>query len=146
MGLLKEFREFIARGNVFDLSVAVVIGGAFGKIVTSFVNDIIMPVLGLILGRINFTGLKVVISEATEEAAEVSFNYGAFLQSVIDFLIIGAAIFLFIKAVSKLKRKQEQEEESEEKKEEEPVLTKQEELLEEIRDLLKNKVEVSREK
>lgn len=137
MALLKEFKKFIARGNILDLSVAVIIGGAFGKIVTSFVNDIIMPTLGLFLGKINLTGLKFVISEATGEAAEVAINYGNFLQAVIDFLIIGASIFLFVKAISKFKRRQEEEKEAEKA----PSLTKQEELLVEIRDLLKEMAE-----
>ncbi len=135
MAILKEFRKFISRGNVLDLAVAVIIGGAFGKIVSSFVNDIVMPILSLILGKINLTGLKFVISEATDEAAEVAISYGAFLQAVIDFLIIGAAIFFFVKLATKFKKKQEEEEK------EAPAMTKQEELLCEIRDLLKDMAE-----
>lgn len=131
--MLKEFKQFIMRGNVVDLAVGVIIGGAFGKIVSSLVNDLIMPLLGLILGKVNFADLKYVITPATEEVAEVSFKYGAFLQSVLDFLIIALSIFLMIKLLFSFKKK----------KEEEIVVipepSKEEILLTEIRDLLQEK-------
>ena len=122
---LKEFKEFISKGNVVDMAVGVIIGGAFGKIVTSLVNDIIMPFIGLIIGGINFSSLSFTVGEAT-------INYGIFLQNVIDFLIIAACIFTIIKILSRFKRKKEETPE--------PVVKSDEVLLlEEIRDLLKKK-------
>lgn len=121
------------RGNVVDLAVGVVIGGAFGKIVTSLVNDLIMPLLGLIMGKVSFTDLKYVITPATEKVAEVAFKYGSFLQSVIDFLIIALSIFLMIKLLSSFKKKKEEE------LVEIPEPSKEEVLLAEIRDILKEK-------
>lgn len=132
--MFKEFREFAVKGNVVDLAVGVVIGGAFGKIVTSMVNDIIMPILGAITGGINFTYLKFVIKEANGDVPAVTFNYGNFIQNIIDFLIISFSIFLFIKLINKLKREKKVEATTEEVKQSEEVL-----LLQEIRDLLKNK-------
>lgn len=128
--MLKEFKKFVMRGNVVDLAVGVVIGGAFGKIVTSLVNDLIMPLIGLILGKVNLTDLKYVITPAAEEVAEVAFKYGAFLQSVIDFLIIALSIFLMVKLLSSFKKKKEEE------KVAIPEPSKEEILLTEIRDLL----------
>src|SRR3974377_156568 len=115
MGLFKEFKTFIARGNVIDLAVGVIIGGAFGKIVTSLVNDIIMPPIGYALGGVNFSGLKIILKNASVDAAgkiieAVSVNYGTFLQTIIDFLIIAFCIFIMIKVVNKinaLKKKEE---------------------------------------
>jgi large conductance mechanosensitive channel len=133
--LLKEFKKFVMRGNVIDLAVGVIIGGAFGKIVTSLVNDIIMPLLGLILGKVNFTNLKFIIVPATEASEEAAIKYGAFLQSVVDFLIIALSIFLMIKLLSVFKRKKEQETTAP------PEPSKEELLLAEIRDLLKNKLD-----
>lgn len=130
--MLQDFKKFALRGNVMDLAVGVIIGGAFGKIVTSLVNDIIMPVLGIILGRINLQHLKWIIRPAEGEAAELSVLYGAFIQNIIDFLIIAFSIFLVIKLLEKFKKKEE------EKPAEPPKPTKEEELLTEIRDLLKN--------
>ena len=130
--MLKEFKAFATKGNVMDLAVGVVIGGAFGKIVTSLVNDIIMPLLSVVTGGISFTDLKFVITKASGDAAEVAFRYGAFIQSVIDFLIIAFSIFMFIKLLSSFKKKT-----IEEKKAEKP--TNEEILLSEIRDLLKEK-------
>jgi large conductance mechanosensitive channel len=110
MSFLSEFKEFAVRGNVVDLAVAVVIGGAFGKIVTSLVNDIIMPVIGKILGGVNFSDLAVVLTPAqlnpdgTEAAAAVLLRYGAFLQSIIDFLLVAFAIFVAVKAINRLRR------------------------------------------
>ncbi|NLB37149.1 MAG: large-conductance mechanosensitive channel protein MscL [Clostridiales bacterium] len=131
--MLKEFKKFIMRGNVIDLAVGVVIGGAFGKIITSLVNDLIMPLISLIMGKVNFADLKYVITPATEEVAEVAFKYGSFLQSVIDFLIISLSIFLMIKLLSSFKKKKEEEPAAE------PELSKEEVLLAEIRDLIKEK-------
>lgn len=136
MGLLKEFKEFAVKGNVVDLAVAVIIGGAFGKIVSSFVNDIIMPPLGVILGGVDFKDLAVTIREAytTDEGVEMAavvLSYGNFIQNVVDFLIIAFVIFMAIKGMNKFKKKEE----------EAPAApaepTKSEVLLEEIRDLLK---------
>ena len=110
MSFLSEFKEFAVRGNVVDLAVAVVIGGAFGKIVTSLVNDIIMPVIGKILGGVNFSDLAVVHTPAqlnpdgTDAAAAVLLRYGAFLQSIIDFLLVAFAIFIAVKAINRLRR------------------------------------------
>lgn len=134
MALTKEFKEFISRGNVVDLAVGVIIGAGFGKIVSSTVNDIIMPPIGLIIGGVNFTGLKLVLKQAVIDPAgkiitePVTLNYGAFIQSGIDFFIIAAAIFLFVKLFNSFQRKQEALP---------PALpTKEEILLTEIRDLL----------
>lgn len=126
MGMLKEFKEFAMRGNVMDMAVGVIIGGAFGKIVTSLVDDIIMPAVGALTGGIDFTELSCKIGEAT-------IKYGSFIQNIIDFLIIAFCIFLMIKAMNSLSKK----------KEEEPAApaepSAEEKLLGEIRDLLKNK-------
>ena len=107
MSMIKEFREFAVKGNVVDMAVGVVIGAAFGKIVSSLVADLIMPPLGLAIGGINFTSLKLVLSEASEGKAAVTWNYGSFLQTIFDFLIIAWAIFLLVKGVNRLKRKEE---------------------------------------
>ena len=121
--MLKEFKEFISRGNVLDLAVGVVMGSAFSSIVTSLVNDIIMPFVGLLLGGINFTGMHFTLKDAT-------ITYGNFIQNIINFLIISLSIFLFIKFINKFTRKQ---------KKEEVKADPQIKLLEEIRDELKNK-------
>lgn len=134
MAIVKEFKEFVSRGNVVDLAVGVIIGAAFGKIVSSLVADLIMPPIGLLVGGINFTGLKFILKEASLDAAgqpieAVSINYGNFLQAGLDFIIIAAAIFMFVKIFNSLQRK-----------EEEPAPaapTKEEVLLTEIRDILK---------
>lgn len=110
MSFLSEFKEFAVRGNVVDLAVAVVIGGAFGKIVTSLVNDIVMPLVGKIVGGVNFNDLAVVLTPAqlnadgSEAAAAVLLRYGAFLQSIIDFLLVAFAIFVAVKAINRLRR------------------------------------------
>lgn len=132
----KEFKEFAMKGNVLDLAVGVIIGGAFGKIVTSLVNDIIMPLVGILLGGINFSDLKYVITPANGDIPESALMYGAFIQSIVDFLIIAFSIFLFIKLINSMKRKEVVEEEEEEEEVKAPTEV---ELLEEIRDLLKNK-------
>jgi len=107
MALLDEFKSFAMRGNVIDLAVGVVIGGAFGKIVTSFVNDVLMPPLGLMLGGVNFAGLAVTLKAAEGEAPAVLWKYGSFLQSVVDFTIVAFAIFLVVKAVNSMQKQQE---------------------------------------
>jgi large conductance mechanosensitive channel len=135
--IFEEFKKFIMRGNVVELAVGVIIGGAFGKIVTSLVNDIIMPLLSVIIGKINFSDLKYTIKPATEETAEVAFNCGSFIQSVVDFLIISLAIFMFIKFLSVFRKKQEAPEDPPEP----PAPPRSEVLLEEIRNLLKEKAE-----
>lgn len=122
------------RGNVVDLAVAVIIGGAFGKIVTSLVNDLIMPLLGLIMGKISFTDLKYVITPASGEIKEAAIRYGAFIQSIVDFLIIAMSIFLMIKLISSFKKKKVEEPSTP------PALSNEEVLLTEIRDLLKEKI------
>lgn len=134
MGMIKEFKEFAMRGSVIDLAVGVVIGGAFGKIVTSLVDDIIMPPLGFILGGIDFSDMKVVLTEANEAAGttEVAINYGNFINIIIQFLIIAFCIFMVIKGINSLKRAKPEEEAAAEP-------TKEEVLLTEIRDILKNK-------
>jgi large conductance mechanosensitive channel len=124
----KEFKAFAFKGNVIDLAVGVIIGLAFGKIVTSVVNDLLMPIFGVISGGVNVAGLAYKFDDAV-------IKYGAFLQSIIDFFIISFSVFLFIKLISKFKHKEEV------KAEEGPVLTKDQLLLEEIRDLLKKNME-----
>ena len=131
MSMAQEFKDFAMRGNVIDMAVGIVIGGAFGKIVSSFVNDVLMPPIGLMLGGVDFTGLTITLQEATEEVAAVTLNWGAFVQTVIDFLIIAFAIFLVIKAMNAAKKKEE------EKAPAEPP--KQELLLTEIRDALRQR-------
>ncbi|MCR5722162.1 MAG: large-conductance mechanosensitive channel protein MscL [Lachnospiraceae bacterium] len=130
MKAFKEFKEFISKGNVMDMAVGVIIGGAFGKIVTSLVNDVLMPLLGIITGGIDFTTLSVKVGEA-------ELMYGNFIQAIIDFLIIALCIFFITKAIAKagekLKKKQAEEAAAA------PAGPTSEELLTEIRDLLKNK-------
>lgn len=130
--MLKEFKEFAIKGNVVDLAVGVVVGGAFSKIVTSMVNDIIMPLVVTLTGGVSFTYLKFVIKEAHGKVPEVAISYGNFIQNCIDFLIISFSIFLFIKLINKLKREKKSEIGEKELKPSEEVL-----LLGEIRDLLK---------
>jgi large conductance mechanosensitive channel len=107
MALLKEFREFALKGNVVDLAVGVVIGAAFGKVVSSLVGDVVMPPLGLLIGGVNFTSLKVTLKEAIDKAPAVTVNYGSFLQTIFDFLIIAAAIFSVVKLMNRMKRQPE---------------------------------------
>ncbi|KEO72353.1 large-conductance mechanosensitive channel protein MscL [Anditalea andensis] len=138
MSFIKEFKVFAVRGNVVDLAIAVIIGGAFGRIVTSLVNDIIMPPIGLLIGGVDFKDLMFVLREAYldpsgVEINAVTINYGNFIQFIIDFLIIAFVIFLAIRAMSRLQKKEEAK----------PVIppapSREEKLLEEIRDLLKNR-------
>lgn len=126
--MFKEFKEFISKGNVLDLAVGVIVGGAFGKIVTSLVDDIIMPIIGLIIGGIDFSGLSLKIGDATVK-------YGMFIQNIVNFLIIAFSIFLVVKEVNKMRRIKPEKEEAPA----EPQKTNEEILLTEIRDLLKNK-------
>lgn len=143
-GMINEFKKFVMRGNVIDLAVGVIIGGAFGKIVTSLVNDLLMPLIGLVLGKVNFSQLKVVINPATETTPEAAIKYGAFLQAVLDFVIIALCIFVIIKVITGLQKRMEKLKHTEEKKAAPPVPpepTKQELLLTEIRDLLKENSE-----
>jgi len=107
MALFDEFKSFAMRGNVVDLAVGVVIGGAFGKIVTSFVSDVLMPPLGVLLGGVDFSGLAVTLKAAQGEAPAVLWRYGAFVQSIVDFTIIAFAIFLVVKAMNSMQKKQE---------------------------------------
>ena len=113
MGLIKEFKEFAMRGNVLDMAVGIVIGGAFGKIVSSFVEDILMPPIGVLLGGVNFTDLKIVFKQAVMDGEnvvtpEVALSYGNFIQVIFDFLIIAFAIFMLLKAVNKFNKKKEE--------------------------------------
>ena len=138
MKIFREFREFAMRGNVVDMAVGIIIGAAFGKIVSSMVSDILMPPIGLLLGGVNFTDLKLILKEASVDSTgavvqAVTLNYGIFIQTVIDFVIIAFSIFMIVKLMNKLKKN------AEEKPVEEPTPTKQEVLLGEIRDILKNK-------
>ena len=129
MGFFKEFKEFAMRGNVADMAVGIIIGAAFGKIVSSLVEDVIMPPLGLVIGGIDFTSMAVTLKQDAGDAAAVTLNYGKFVQTVFDFTIVAFAIFLAIKAMNSLKRKEEAAAPA--------APPRQEVLLEEIRDLLK---------
>jgi large conductance mechanosensitive channel len=141
----KDFKDFISKGNVMDMAVGVIIGGAFGKIVTSLVNDLLMPLLGLATGGINFSDKKLVMSPAVIEAGEVvkeetALFYGSFIQNVIDFLIIAFCIFLITRAIAKMNEKvAARRKKEEEEKPAEEVKPTTEDLLTEIRDLLKEK-------
>ncbi len=130
MGMLKEFKEFAIKGNVVDMAVGIIIGAAFGKIVSSFVADVIMPPIGLLLGGVDFSKLAITLKAAAGDAPAVVLGYGKFVQSVVDFTIVAFAIFMVIKAMNSMKKKEE------EAPAEPP---KQELLLTEIRDLLKEK-------
>lgn len=132
MSLIQEFKAFASRGNVIDMAVGIIIGAAFGKIVSSFVGDVIMPPIGLILGGVDFSDLAITLKAAEGSAPAVVIAYGKFIQTIIDFLIISFAIFMGLKAVNTLKKKQEEEAAA-------PAgPTKDQELLAEIRDLLKS--------
>ena len=135
--MLKEFKEFAMKGNVIDLAVAVIIGGAFGKIVTSFVNDILMPPLGLLLGNVDFKDLKLIMKEGADGVAAVTWNYGMFIQNIIDFLIIAFAIFMMIRMLTKAQNLKKKEPVPEPEPPAPPEPTNEEKLLTEIRDLLK---------
>ena len=143
MGFIKEFKEFAMKGNVMDMAVGVIIGGAFGKIVTSLVSDVLMPLIGKMTGGINFTDLFVNLGEGSyktlaeaKEAGAAVFAYGQFIQNIIDFLIVALCIFMMITGMNKMSRKKEEPAPAEP---EAPKGPTQEELLAEIRDLLKKK-------
>ncbi len=133
MKVLKEFKTFAMRGNVIDMAVGIVIGGAFGKIVSSFVADVIMPPIGLLMGRVNFADLVITLQKANGSVAAVTLNYGKFIQTLLDFTIVAFAIFMVVKGMNSLKKKEDAA----------PVPpaapTKEEVLLTEIRDVLKQK-------
>lgn len=131
MKLVDEFKAFAMKGNVVDMAVGIIIGAAFGKIVSSMVSDIIMPPLGLLIGGVNFTDLKLVMKAATDSHPAVTWNYGNFLQVTFDFLIVAVAVFMVIKAINAAKKKEEAAPAAP------PSPTKEETLLSEIRDLLK---------
>lgn len=132
MSMGSEFKDFAMRGNVVDMAVGIVIGGAFGKIVSSFVADVLMPPIGLAMGGVDFSDLAVTLQEATGEAEAVMLNYGSFIQTVIDFLIIAFAIFLVVKAMNSMKKKEEEAPATP------PEPSKEEVLLTEIRDALRS--------
>lgn len=135
MAFLKEFKEFAIKGNVMDMAVGVIIGGAFGKIVSSMVNDILMPPIGALIGNTDFTQLKVVLKKAAVEGGDpVTWNYGNFLQQCVDFTILAFCIFLMVKAMNRLMKKKAAEAPAPAP---EPEPTAEEKLLAEIRDLLK---------
>ena len=135
MGIVKEFKTFAMRGNVMDMAVGIVIGTAFGKIVTSLVNDVIMPPIGLLMGGVDFSQLAVTLQAAGEGAPAVVLKYGMFINTIIDFLIVAFAIFMVIKGMNALKRKQE---EAPSVPPQPPI---QEMLLRDIRDILRSKGE-----
>ncbi|WP_195430791.1 large-conductance mechanosensitive channel protein MscL [Clostridium sp. D46t1_190503_E9] len=140
---ISEFKDFAMKGNVLDLAIGVIIGGAFNKIVSSLVKDIIMPPIGVLTGGVNFSDLSYVLKPAVEGVSDaVTLNYGLFIQNIVDFLIIALSIFIFIKIVNKLNGKKEEEAKKEEEKKK---LTVEQELLTEIRNLLKNQLEASEE-
>lgn len=134
MSVIQEFKDFAVKGNVVDMAVGIIIGAAFGKIVTSVVGDVIMPPIGVLLGGVDFSDLAVTIKAATETAPAVVISYGKFIQTVLDFTIVAFAIFMLVKGINRLKRKEE-----EAAPKEPPTPPAQELLLMEIRDLLKNK-------
>lgn len=131
MSMLKEFKTFALRGNVVDMAVGIIIGAAFGKVVSSFVTNVVMPPLGLMIGGVDFADLAIVLQEAQGELPAVTLGYGLFIQSIVDFLIIAAAIFMAIRVMNSLKRKEEAAPAAP------PAPSKEEVLLGEIRDLLK---------
>ena len=131
MGIMKEFKEFVMKGNVVDMAVGIVIGVAFGKIIGSLVTDIIMPPIGLLLGGVDISALFIVIKEATETTEAVTLNYGKFIITIIEFIIIAFSIFMVIKAMNNVKKKEE------EKPTEPPKPSEEVMLLKDIRDALK---------
>lgn len=134
MGFMKEFKTFAMKGNVIDMAVGIIIGAAFGKIVSSFVGNVVMPPLGLLIGGVDFSNLEVVLKEASGEIPAVTIGYGLFIQTIVDFLIIAFAIFLSVKTINTLKKK-----EAAAPPPAPPAPSKEEILLGEIRDILKSK-------
>lgn len=133
MSIIKEFKEFAVKGNVVDMAVGIIIGAAFGKIVSSFVGDVIMPPIGVLLGGVDFSNLAVIVKEASAETPAVIIGYGKFIQTLLDFTIIAFAIFIAVKAINSLKRKEEEAPAAP------PAPSAEEVLLTEIRDLLKER-------
>ncbi|HIP52718.1 MAG TPA: large-conductance mechanosensitive channel protein MscL [Chromatiales bacterium] len=133
MGMLQEFKEFAVKGNAVDMAVGIIVGAAFGKIVSSLVADVVMPPIGILMGGVDFTDLAVTLKAAAGDAKAVTLNYGKFIQTVIDFLIVAFAVFMMVKGINSLKREEEAAPEAP------PEPPKEEVLLTEIRDLLKNK-------
>lgn len=133
MSILKEFKEFAVKGNVVDMAVGIIIGAAFGKVISSIVSDVIMPPIGLAIGGVDFSKLAFTLKQASGDAAAVVISYGKFIQTVVDFVIVAFAIFMLIKAINTLKRKQE------EAAQPPPAPSKEAVLLSEIRDILKAK-------
>ena len=137
---VNEFKEFAVKGNAVDMAVGVIIGGAFGKIVSSIVDDIIMPPIGWLIGGVNFSDLKVTlpsIAMGIEKLEPATINYGNFIQTTLDFVIIAFCVFMLVRAINKLSKKQKKEEEKKNEAPKVPELTNEEKLLTEIRDLLK---------
>ncbi len=131
--MLKEFKDFVMRGNVVDMAVGIIIGAAFGKIVSSFVGDVIMPPIGVLLGGVDFSSLAFIVQQAVGDAPAVVISYGKFVQSLVDFTIVAFAIFMAVKAINSLKKKEESAPAAP------PEPSKEEVLLAEIRDLLKTR-------
>ena len=132
MSMMSEFKDFAMKGNVVDMAVGIVIGGAFGKIVSSFVADVLMPPIGLLLGNVDFSDLGVTLQAAAEGAEAVTLRYGVFIQTVVDFVIIAFAIFMVVKAMNSMKKKEEEAPAAP------PAPSKEEVLLTEIRDALRS--------
>lgn len=133
MGMMSEFKEFAVKGNAMDMAVGIIIGAAFGKIVSSFVADVIMPPIGMLLGQVDFSDLAITLKQAVGDAEPVLLKYGVFIQTIVDFVIIAFAIFIVVKWMNSLKKKEE------EKPAAPPEPPKEEVLLTEIRDLLKSR-------
>lgn len=133
MSILQEFKEFAIKGNMVDMAVGIIVGAAFGKIVSSLVADVVMPPIGILVGGVDFTKLAVTLKEAAGDVPAVTLNYGNFIQSLVDFTIVAAAIFMVVKLINKLKKAEVAAPEAP------PAPTKEELLLTEIRDLLKSK-------
>ncbi len=133
MSMMKEFKQFAMRGNVVDMAVGIIIGAAFGKIVSSLVNDVIMPPIGVLLGGVDFSSFMITLKQAMGDVPAVTLNYGVFINTVIDFVIVAFAIFMVIKGMNRMKKKEEEAPAAP------PAPTKQETLLTEIRDLLKTR-------
>lgn len=140
MGFLSDFKKFAMRGNVMDMAVGIIIGGAFGAIVTSLVNDVIMPPIGIVLGGVDFSSLSVTLKQAVGEEPAVVLSYGKFVNTIVNFLIIAFSVFLMIRAINKLEHKKEEEPAPA------PKPTADQELLTEIRDLLKQNAESTAKK
>jgi len=133
MGMLKEFKEFAVKGNVLDMAVGIIIGAAFGKIVSSFVGDVIMPPIGVLVGGVDFSNLSFILREAVDKKPAVAISYGKFIQTIIDFAIVAFAIFMAIKAINSLKKQEAAAPPAP------PAPSNEELLLQEIRDLLKDR-------